>query len=162
MRARLGAAALMATAGVVFTAGHALHRPDTTDDRARLGPGADAVGSAAVPQRCAIYHARFGGTRAELVRLIVGDVANYVVLEVSRATRLPPTVPSAWLRAAFGAAEPFWLGEFASPDSALRRAARLCPESVRCAIGEANCGPATLHDDRRPGATAPDAEQQAG
>jgi hypothetical protein len=159
MRGVLGAAALLATACVALTAGHALHRADarvTADDRAEPGARA-AAGSAepGEPQRCAIYHARFGGTRAELVKLIVGDVANYVVLEVSRGTRLPPTVPSAWLKAAFGAAEPSWLGEFASPDSALQRAVRLCPASTRCAVGEENCGPATLHDQFRPGAAAP-------
>jgi hypothetical protein len=165
MRGVLAAAALLATACVALTAGHALHRADARvapDDRVEPGSMPDAGGWAVEgePQRCAIYHARFGGTRAELVRLVVGDVANYVVLEVSRGTRLPPSVPSAWLRAAFGAAEPAWLGEFASPDSALQRAARLCPASTRCAVGEQNCGPATLRDE--PGAAAPDPADSAG
>jgi hypothetical protein len=167
MRGVLGAAALLVTACVALTAGHALHRADARvapDDRAAPGavPGDTGWAAEGEPQRCAIYHARFGGTRAELVRLVVGDVANYVVLEVSRGTRLPPTVPSAWLRAAFGAAEPSWLGEFASPDSALQRAVRLCPASTRCAVGEQNCGPATLHDELRPGAATPDPADSAG
>jgi hypothetical protein len=147
VRSLLGAAAWIATGWLAITAGHALHQPRAlavAPQPVRSGPAAAAFPGAAAQHRCAIYHARFGGTRAQLIAVIADDVANYVVMEVSSGTRLPRSVPSAWLSAAFGAAETSWLGEFASPESALRRAASLCPESMRCRIGEENCGPASL------------------
>ena len=105
-------------------------RPDETVDPGRL---------------CSIYHARFGGARARLVRILRGDVANYVVIDVSRGSRVLPSVQRAWLRSAFGEGETVWLGEFASAETALNRAARLCPEETRCERGAPDCGP-----DERP------------
>jgi len=94
---------------------------------------------------CSIYHARFGGTRARLVRIRRGEVANYVIVEVSRGGRVLPSVQRAWLRAAFGEGELVWLGEFASPEAALSKAGQLCPQTARCQHGEPDCGP-----DERP------------
>jgi hypothetical protein len=150
MRSLLGAAAFLATGLLAITAGRVLYQPRVLATAPRPGasvPAAAAFPGAAAQRRCAIYHARFGGTRAQLVVVIAVDVANYVVMEVASGARLPPSIPSAWLRAAFGAAETFWLGEFASPESALRRAASLCPESMRCLIGTPNCGPASLRSE---------------
>jgi hypothetical protein len=97
---------------------------------------ADAV----EPRACSIDHARFGGQRAQLVRVTRGDVANYVVLEVGKRDPTMRARRVQWLRAAYGEAEHTWLGEFASADAALAGAARLCPPQVRCMPGEPDCG----------------------
>lgn len=143
-RTMMQMAALAAAVLVLLTGLHALNAPArrsgvipwTVPDET-----AAAVGDA---RRCSIYHARFGGNRARLVRVIRGEVANFVVIEVSRGNRVVPAVQRAWLRSTFGEGEPLWLGEFASPDTALAKAARLCPERARCSRGEPDCGP----DDR--------------
>ena len=147
MRMLLRSAALSAAGCLALTGGHALSRMSSRE----VGAAADTARGVAegdaraggLAEKCAIYHARFGGTRARLIMVMHDDVANYVVMEVSKGSRVPPSVPIAWLRGAFGGAEASWLGEFASPESALARAALLCPESIRCRIGEENCGPRT-------------------
>ena len=50
---------------------------------------------------------------------------------------------SNWLSAMYGDGEHVWLGEYASADGALARAARLCPPASRCWPGDADCGPKT-------------------
>jgi hypothetical protein len=95
----------------------------------------------AASDRCAISHARFGGRRAQLVKVMRGDVPNYVVVEVGRRSPLAPFQRADWLRAAYGSGEHTWLGEFSSAQAAMVRAARLCPPSLRCWPGDAECGP---------------------
>ena len=90
--------------------------------------------------RCAIAHARFGGRRAQLIQVMQGEVPNYVVLEVGKRSPLAPFQRNDWLRAAYGSGEHTWLGEFSSAQAAIARAARLCPPSLRCWPGEADCG----------------------
>jgi hypothetical protein len=136
-------AAMVAAGVVVLTGAHALRQSwareaPRSPDVAATSEAAEAVDPG---RHCAIYHARFGGSRARLLKVMRGDVANYVVIEVSRGNRVVPSVQRAWLRGAYGDAEPVWLGEFASPDSALAKAARLCPDTARCRRGEPNCGP---------------------
>jgi hypothetical protein len=147
----LSIAALIAAGLVVLSGAHALRQgwvrgPARTITAAERPEMAQSGASAA----CAIYHARFGGSRSHLVKVVRGDVANFVVIEVSRGNRVVPSVQRAWLRGAYGEVEPVWLGEFASPDSALARAVRLCPDGSRCRRGEPNCGP-----DERPFVVAP-------
>jgi hypothetical protein len=91
--------------------------------------------------RCALYHARFGGQRAQLIKVMRGGVSNYVVLEVGKRDPSMRSLRSNWLKANYGAGEPVWLGEYGSADTALARAARLCPPASRCWPGEAGCGP---------------------
>ena len=147
MRRLMHVAALVAGGLVVMTGVLAVReRAQRLADASHWRPPGDRMEAAVDPNgQCSIYHARFGGTRARLVRIARGHVANYVVIEVSRGSRALPSVQRAWLRGAFGEGEMVWLGEFASPDTALNKAARLCPETARCRIGEPDCGP-----DERP------------
>jgi hypothetical protein len=96
-----------------------------------------AVGS----DQCALYHARFGGRRAQLIEVTRGSVRNYVVMEVGKRDPAMRSLRSNWLKANYGEAEHVWLGEYGSADAALARAARLCPAARRCWPGEADCGP---------------------
>jgi hypothetical protein len=137
-------AALAAAVLVLLTGVHALNAPARRTGVMPWTVPDETAAAVGDTRQCSIYHARFGGNRARLVRVIRGEVANFVVIEVSRGNRVVPAVQRAWLRATFGEGEPLWLGEFASPDTALAKAARLCPESARCSRGEPDCGP----DDR--------------
>jgi hypothetical protein len=92
-------------------------------------------------ERCALYHARFGGQRAQLVQVMQNGVANFVVIEVGKRDPMMRVQRGRWLSAAYGEAEHFWLGEFGSAEAALARAAQFCPPALRCWPGEANCGP---------------------
>jgi hypothetical protein len=89
-----------------------------------------------------VHHARFGGgRRAQLVKVMRGSVPNYVVLDIGRRDPLLRLQRLDWLRATFGGGEQVWLGEFGSAETALARAARLCPPASRCWPGDADCGP---------------------
>jgi hypothetical protein len=90
---------------------------------------------------CAIYHARFGGNRARLVKLMRGQVLNYVVLEVPRRNPSMSSIQRNWLRAAYSEMEPVLLGEFNSVEAALAKAATLCEPSLRCRHDAPDCGP---------------------
>jgi hypothetical protein len=109
----------------------------------RLETGASRSGNAAEPawERCAIYHARFGGQRAQLVRAMREGVANFVVLEMGKRDPVLRVQRTLWLRAAYGEVEHAWLGEFSSAEAAMARAALFCPPALRCWLGEAGCGP---------------------
>ena len=140
----LHAQAMLAAGLLALTGAHALHlhwaRAVSDAPLATPLPSREDASAGSV-RRCAIYHARFGGTRAWLARVVAADVANYIVMEVSKGSRVVPTVQFAWLHGAFGGAEALWLGEFASAERALAKAVRLCPQTMRCRIGEVNCGP---------------------
>jgi hypothetical protein len=94
--------------------------------------------------RCGIFHARFGGSRAELVKVMMGGVSNYVVLDVGKRDPLMRRQRSIWLRATYGDGEQTWLGDFSSPEAALDRAASLCPPHLRCWPGDEDCRPSML------------------
>lgn len=97
----------------------------------------------AVPEttnRCAIFQARFGGPRADLVKVMRGGVANYVVLEIGKRDPLLRRQRAVWLRGAYGDGEQTWIASFSSPDAAMTRAAKLCPAHLRCWPGDAECG----------------------
>jgi hypothetical protein len=91
--------------------------------------------------RCALAHARFGGQRAQLIRVMRGSVPNYVVVEIGKRDPSMRSLRAAWLKANYGDAEHVWLGEYGSAEAAMARAARLCPAERRCWPGEADCGP---------------------
>jgi hypothetical protein len=95
----------------------------------------------AASERCALYHARFGGRRAQLIAVVQNSVRNYVVMEVGKRDPAMRSLRSNWLHANYGEAEHVWIGEYASADSALARAASLCPPALRCWPGESGCGP---------------------
>ena len=90
--------------------------------------------------RCSIYHARFGGNRAELIKEMRGDLPSYVVVEAGRRDPLLRRQRVTWLRGMFGDGEQTWLGEFSSPESAMTQASRLCPPALRCWPGDEGCG----------------------
>jgi hypothetical protein len=108
-----------------------------------------AVSSAAdaATERCAINHARFGGRRAQMYKVIKDGVINYVVMEVgSKRDPLMRFVRKDWLRVAYGEdTQHVWLGGFGSSDAALARAAELCPSHVRCLPGDAGCATEARH-----------------
>jgi hypothetical protein len=91
--------------------------------------------------RCALSHARFGGRRAQLIRVMKGSVSNYVVMEIGKRDPNMRSLRSNWLKANYGEVEHVWLGEYGSAEAAMVRAARLCPAERRCWPGEADCGP---------------------
>ena len=94
--------------------------------------------------RCAIFHARFGGRRAQLVKVMMGSVPNYVVIDIGKRDPLLQRQRMGWLRATYGDGEQTWLGEYGSPEAAQLRAAKLCPPRVRCWPGDEDCGPRML------------------
>ena len=135
-------AAAAAACLVLLTCAHAASRSGTEAEppsprEVAYSREAAAAGSA----RCALYHARFGGRRAQLIGVTKGSVRNYVVVEVGKRDPAMRSVRSRWLKAAYGEAEHVWLGEYGSAETALARAVRLCPASQRCWPGEADCGP---------------------
>jgi hypothetical protein len=112
------------------------------DDGLRDPPQTRSVEAVAVETgRCAISHAPFGSRRAQLVKVMRGEVANFVVIEFGRRDPLLRLQRVRWLKAAYGAGEQTWLGEFGSAEAGMERAARLCPASQRCWPGEPDCGP---------------------
>ena len=63
------------------------------------------------------------------------------MVEVVKRDTSMRSLRSKLLKAIYGDDEHVWLGEYGSADSALARAARLCPPASRCWPGEAGCGP---------------------
>jgi hypothetical protein len=92
------------------------------------------------PGPCALDYARFGGQRAQLIKAVRGNVANFVVLEIASRDPLQRSQRIRWLRAAYGDAEHIWFGEFDSAEAALARAVQLCPPAWRCTEGDDGCG----------------------
>ena len=90
--------------------------------------------------RCALYHARFGGQRAQLIKVMNGGVSNYVAMDVGKRDPAMRSLRSNWLKGTYGDTEHVWLGEYGSAEAALAKAARLCPPAWRCWPGEADCG----------------------
>jgi len=152
MRNSLTGAALAAAAVLALTLNHALQESWARKGGTVMLPvpsrwdGELDVSDGAVRQ-CAIYHAHFGGSRARLLKIMRADVANYIVMDVAQGRAFVPRAQIGWLRSAFGGADAAWLGEFASADRALARAADLCPLTMRCRIGEENCGPGAHSDN---------------
>jgi hypothetical protein len=97
--------------------------------------------AAAEGEQCAIYHARFGGQRAQLIRVVRGSVRNYVVLEFGRRDPASRSLRTNWLNATYGEAEHVWLGDYGSANAALVAAAQLCPAERRCLADTTDCGP---------------------
>jgi hypothetical protein len=133
-------AAVAATCLVLLTCAYAANKhdggaePPSPRDYARED-------AAAQSERCALYHARFGGRRALLFRIMRGSVPNYVVMEVGKRDPAMTSLRSTWLKAAYGDVEHVWLGEYASADAAMAKAESLCPPARRCWPNEAGCGP---------------------
>ena len=126
---------------MLLTCAHAYSQRGTEPERSPREAANSREATVAGSGRCALYHARFGGQRAQLIKVMRGSVANYVVLEVGKRDPSMRSQRSNWLRAAYGDGEHVWLGEFRSADAALARAARLCPPALRCWPGDADCGP---------------------
>ena len=140
--------AVLAASLLLFTGGQALR-----ERTARLAQENAATATPRPPQRpaalpwfgpgrCAISHARFGSKRAHLVKVMKGDVPNFVVIEVGKRDPMMAFYRRDWVRSAYGSGEQTWLGEYGSAKAALAKASHLCPPSLRCWPGETGCGPA--------------------
>jgi hypothetical protein len=137
-----GAIALALLALVVLTAALAsVARDGASEPPSRHTTAQSREAAATGSSRCALYHARFGGRRAQLILIPQGPVRNYVIIEVGKTDPVSHILRSTWLRAAYGEAEHVWLGEYGSAEAAIRSAARLCPASERCWVEESGCGP---------------------
>jgi hypothetical protein len=144
----LSVAALAAAGLVLLTGAFALGRRLAEVGEPQQKPARSAADQAAPAEgRCAINHARFGGRRAQMYKVIKDGVANYVVMEVgSKRDPLMRFVRKDWLRVAYGEdAQQVWLGGFGSSDAALARAAELCPLQERCLPGDAGCPSEARH-----------------
>jgi hypothetical protein len=127
---------------LALTAAHAIVARDIAAEPPSQRTAAHSREAAlAGSSRCALYHARFGGRRAQLIRVTQGAVWNYVIIEVGKTDPASRILRSTWLRAAYGEAEHVWLGEYGSAEAAIKSAARLCPTTQRCWAGETDCGP---------------------
>jgi hypothetical protein len=134
----LDAIALAALGLIVLTTAHASLEPERSARREWAMPReAPATGSS----RCALYHARFGGRRAQLIRVTQGSVRNYVIVEHGKRDPATRALKSSWLSSAYGMGESVWLGEYHSAEAAIVRAVELCPPAQRCWGGETGCGP---------------------
>ena len=135
-------AAMAAACLVLLTCAHAASRSGAEPDLPSLREVANSREVAVAGSgRCTLYHARFGGRRAQLIRVTKGSIRNYVILEVGKRDPSMRSLRSNWLKANYGVAEHVWLGEYGSADAALAKAAHLCPAAQRCWPGEADCGP---------------------
>ena len=134
--------AAIAAGGLLLLTLAAAYSQRRKEDGLRSPPETRWVEAAPVETgRCAISHARFGSRRAQLVKVMRGDVANFVVLEFGRRDPLLRLQRVRWLKSTYGAGEQTWLGEVGSAEAGMERAARLCPASSRCWPGEPDCGP---------------------
>ena len=127
---------------LALTAAHAVgERSNAPEPPSRREPGFAREAAATGPERCRLYHARFDGGRAELLRVSTGDVYTYLVVELGKRDPAMRMVRRTWLRATYGEADRIWLGEFASAEAAMLRAALYCPAAQRCWPGESACAP---------------------
>jgi hypothetical protein len=134
--------AVAAACLVLLTCAHAASEHDVAaDPPSPRDAGYAREAAAAQSERCALYHARFGERRAQLIRVMRGSVPNYVVVEVGKRDPAMRALRGTWLKAAYGDAEHVWLGEYASAEAALAKAEGLCPVTRRCWPGETDCGP---------------------
>lgn len=93
-----------------------------------------------VEGRCAISVARFGGSRARLVRVETGGTVHFAVVESPvRNGPMNPLYQGDWLLSKYGAAPTTTLGTYGSTQAALNRAGQLCPPSLRCLPGRPGC-----------------------
>jgi hypothetical protein len=141
LRKSRGVIALALLALLLLTAAHAILARDSANPPSRRAVVRAHEAAAAGSSRCTLYHARFGGRRAQLILIVQGPVRNYVIIEVGKRDPASRILRSTWLRAAYGEAEHIWLGEYGSAEAAGARAARLCPASERCWAEDSGCGP---------------------
>jgi hypothetical protein len=77
-------------------------------------------------QPCTIKRAPFGGTQTSLLKVMKGKVAHYVILDHPTDNPMAPFLQRDWLEATYGPVQPVVMGEFATEDAAVMRAASLC------------------------------------
>jgi hypothetical protein len=142
MAKRLISAAAIGAGGLLLLTCAVAYREDGGETEPRPPRNAAYAHEATVtpPRRCALHHARFGGQRAQLIKVLKGGVTNYVVMEVGKRDPVLQNQRSRWLTATYGEGEHIWLGEFSSADAALTGAAQLCPLEARCWPGDFACG----------------------
>lgn len=118
-----------ARARVEADASYSSRKPDFERWNRPLGEG-----------RCAIDVARFGGTRARLVRVESNGTIHFAVIEMAaRPSPLGALQQGDWLLGKFGTAPTVTLGHFGSTAAALNRASHLCPPALRCLPGRPGC-----------------------
>jgi hypothetical protein len=75
---------------------------------------------------CAIKRAVFGGERAALLKVPKRSVQHYVVLDLPTDNPMMPFYQADWLAANYGKVTPQFMGEFATVDAAVQKAANYC------------------------------------
>jgi hypothetical protein len=75
---------------------------------------------------CTIKRAIFGGERAALIKVPKRSVQHYIVLDLPADNPMMPFYQADWLAANYGKVTPQFMGEFATVDAAVRKAANLC------------------------------------
>jgi hypothetical protein len=75
---------------------------------------------------CTIRRAIFGGERAALIKVPKRSVQHYIVLDLPAGNPMMPFYQADWLAANYGKVTPTFMGEFATVDAAVRKAANLC------------------------------------
>jgi hypothetical protein len=141
---RIGLVPLVAAASAALLLVTTTHALMTLKERPRLErpePAQPAEPLESVSSvRCSIFHARFGGPRARLVK-VVGDRTNhFVVLDMQRSNPAIARTQRNWLESRYGDAEVYEVGQFPTPEAALEKASELCPPHLRCWPGDAGCG----------------------
>jgi hypothetical protein len=118
--------AVVATCLVVATGVSRLMRPPPPEQPAvKTKSVASNTGKQAEPP-CTIRRAPFGGTQASLVKAMKGKVAHYIVLDHPQDNPMAPFHQHDWLQANYGAVQPVVMGQFATVEAAVMRAASLC------------------------------------
>lgn len=114
------------------------HSRDSTDNRYKAD--FERWNKPLVEGRCAIAVARFGGSRARLVRVETSGTVHFAVVESTvRNGPMNPLYQGDWLRSKYGAAPTTTLGTYGSAQAALNRAGQLCPPALRCLPGRPGC-----------------------
>jgi hypothetical protein len=75
---------------------------------------------------CAIKRAVFGGERAALLKVPKRSVQHYVVLDLPTDNPMMPFYQADWIAANYGKVTPQFMGEFATVDAAVQKAAVHC------------------------------------
>ena len=75
---------------------------------------------------CAIKRAVFGGERAALIKVPKRGVQHYIVLDLPTDNPMVPFYQADWLHANYGKVTPQFVGEFATVDAAVEKAAIHC------------------------------------
>lgn len=118
--------AIAATILVVVSGVNRLMRPQVISEPAPKKKSIASNTGKDTDQPCTIKRAPFGGTQTSLVKVMKGKVAHYIILDHPADNPFAPFLQRDWLEATYGEVQPVRMGEFATPEAAVLRAANLC------------------------------------